>query len=284
MNKGYADLHLHTTASDGTQEIAELVKRAASYGLSAIAITDHDTIAPLLTSPVTIIGGLEVITGVELKVDYDGIPGELLGYFINPKIPPIKRLFLLMEQAREKRMRKIIDRCHAYLGVDITFEEVRGLAKGSIGRPHLAQLLVDRHLASSLRDAFNQFIADGKPCYVRLDRPGYHEAAEAIHAAGGVTSIPHPCFMSVQNWEQFLVEVHGQGVDGIEVFYPYSNTTGKLQASPDTLMSLAKKQGFLLTGGSDDHGPDSVKETLGVIKLPYHYVSAIKDARPSARN
>ncbi len=284
MNKGYADLHLHTTASDGTQEISELVKRAATYGLSTIAITDHDTISPLLTSPVTIMRELEVITGVELKVDYDGIPGELLGYFINPGIPPIKHLFLSMEQARKKRMKKIIDRCRNYLGVDITFEEVRRLAKGSIGRPHLAQLLVDKHAAPSLHDAFSQFIADGKPCYVRLDRPGFREAANAIHTAGGVSSIPHPCLMSVQNWEQFLMKVHVQGVDGIEVFYPYKNTTGKLRASPDTLMSLAKKQGFLLTGGSDDHGPDSVKETLGTIKLPYHYVSAIKKACASVHD
>ncbi len=284
MNKGYADLHLHTTASDGTQEISELVERAATHGFSAIAITDHDTISPLLTSPVTMMGGLEVISGVELKVDYYGILGELLGYFLNPDIPAIKSLFLSMEQARKKRMKKMIDRCSKYLGVDITFEEVRRLAKGSIGRPHLAQLLVDKHAAPSLRDAFNKFIADGKPCYIPLDRPGFREATDAIHAAGGVASIPHPCLMSVQDWEQFLIKVHAQGVDGIEAFYPYKSTTDNLRVSPDTLMSLAKKQGLLLTGGSDDHGPGSVKETLGAIELPYHYVSAIKKACASVRD
>ncbi len=284
MNKGYADLHLHTTASDGTQEISEVVERAATYGLSAIAITDHDTISPLLTSPVTMMGGLEVISGVELKVDYYGILGELLGYFVNPDIPVIKSLFLSMERARKKRMKKMIDRCSKYLEIDITFKEVHKLAKGSIGRPHLAQLLVDKHAAPSLRDAFNKFIADGRPCYVRLDRPGFREAADAIHAAGGVASIAHPCLMPVQDWEQFLVKVHAQGVDGIEVFYPYKNTTNKLRVSPDTLTSLAKKQGLLLTGGSDDHGPGSVRETLGAIRLPYHYVSAIKKACASVHD
>ena len=117
MNKGYADLHLHTTASDGTQEISEVVERAATHGLSAIAITDHDTISPLLTSPVTMMGGLEVISGVELKVDYYGILGELLGYFVNPDIPAIKSLFLFMERARKKRMKKMIDRCNKYIGL-----------------------------------------------------------------------------------------------------------------------------------------------------------------------
>jgi len=111
MSEGYADLHLHTTASDGTQGILQLVKRAAAYGLSAIAITDHDTISQELTERVIKINGLEVITGVEIKVDFNGIRGELLGYFVDPACPSLHEIFLFMKRSREERMAKMVKRC-----------------------------------------------------------------------------------------------------------------------------------------------------------------------------
>jgi len=278
MSEGYADLHLHTTASDGTQGILQLVKRAAAYGLSSIAITDHDTISQELTERVIKINGLEVITGVEIKVDFDGIRGELLGYFVDPACPSLHEVFLFMKRSREERMAKMVRRCRDKLGLDIKIDEVRRIASGSIGRPHLAQLLVKRGAVPTLKEAFNRFLAQGKPCYIPLKRPGFRDAARAVHAAGGVTSIPHPCFMEVENWEEFLIAVRAEGVDGVEVFYPYRNAADKLKASPQIVASLAKKHGFLLTGGSDDHGPSSVKETLGEVRVPYRYVRALKRA------
>jgi len=278
MSEGYADLHLHTTASDGTQGILQLVKRAAAYGLSSIAITDHDTISQELTARVIKINGLEVITGVEIKVDFDGIRGELLGYFVDPACPSLHEMFLFMKRSREERMAKMVKRCADKLGLDIKIDEVRRIASGSIGRPHLAQLLVERGAVPSLKEAFDRLIARGKPCYVPLKRLGFRDVACAVHAAGGVTSIPHPCFMEVQNWENFLIAVRAEGVDGVEVFYPYRNAADKLKTSPQIVASLAKKHGFLLTGGSDDHGPSSVKETLGEVRVPYRYVKALKRA------
>ena len=278
MSEGYADLHLHTTASDGTQEISQLVKRAIAYGLSTIAITDHDTISKELTERVIKINGLEVITGVEIKVDFDGIRGELLGYFVDPACSSMHEIFLFMKHSREERMEEMVKRCRDKLGLDIKIDEVRAIASGSIGRPHLAKLLVKRGAVSMLKESFNRFLAQGKPCYIPLKRPGFRDAARAVHAAGGVTSIPHPCFMEVENWEEFLIAVRAEGVDGVEVFYPYRNVADKLKASPQMLASLAKKHGFLLTGGSDDHGPSSVKETLGEVRVPYRYVKAIKRA------
>ena len=111
MRSRYADLHLHTTASDGTQDIATLIARAKARGLSTIAITDHDTISEDLTERVTEISGMEVISGVELKVDYDGVPGELLGYFIDPLSAPMRELFDFMRDARERRMEEMVKRC-----------------------------------------------------------------------------------------------------------------------------------------------------------------------------
>ncbi len=162
--------------------------------------------------------------------------------------------------------------------MDIKIGEVHAIASGSIGRPHLAQLLVKRGAVPSLKEAFDRLIARGKPCYIPLERLGFRDVARAVHAAGGVTSIPHPCFMEVENWEEFLIAVHVEGVDGVEIFYPYRNAADKLKTSPQILASLAKKHGFLLTGGSDDHGPSSVKEALGEVRVPYRYVKALKRA------
>ncbi len=275
MTDCYADLHLHTTASDGTQTVSELAARARGIGLSIIAITDHDTISPDLTAPTTTVNGIEVITGVEIKVIYDGIHGELLGFFIDPRTPALAELFTFMHAARESRMEAMVARCQKYTGVDIAITAVRALAKGSIGRPHLAQVLVDRGVVATKREAFDKLLGNGKPCYVALERPDFRAAAQAIHAAGGVTSIPHPCLFNVPDWDSFLTRVKPEGVDGIEVFYAYDKPE-ELIAPPEEIMALAHKHGLLLTGGSDDHGPGSVREALGRIRISCKYVERLR--------
>ena len=275
MTECYADLHLHTTASDGTQTIPELAARARGVGLSIIAVTDHDTISPDLTAPTTKINGIEVITGVELKVLYDGIHGELLGYFIDPHSAALTELFSFMRAARESRMEEMVGRCRSYTGADITIAAVRALAKGSIGRPHLAQALVDQGVVTTKREAFDKLLGNGKPCYVALKKPDFRAAAQAVHAAGGVTSIPHPCLFDVPDWDSFLAYVKPEGVDGVEVFYAYDRPN-ELTADPQEIMLLARKHGFLLTGGSDDHGPGSVRESLGRIRVPCKYVEELR--------
>lgn len=278
MSECYADLHLHTTASDGTQGISELVARAAACGLFTIAVTDHDTISEELTDRVTWIDGIEVITGVEIKVDFDGIRGELLGYFVDPSAPVLGDLFAFMQRARVERMAQMVERCHEHMGLEVSSAEVSALASGSIGRPHLAQVLIERGAVRSTREAFDRLIGEGKPCYVPLAKPGFREAARAVHVAGGVTSIAHPCLMEVNDWERFLAMIHEEGVDGVEAFYPYELSHGGLYISPPALTVLANKHGFLLTGGSDDHGPASVKEALGTVRVPCLYVERMKRA------
>jgi predicted metal-dependent phosphoesterase TrpH len=182
MTAKYADLHLHTTASDGTQDIPTLISRARARGLSTIAVTDHDTISDELKERVTEISGMEVITGVELKVDYDGAAGELLGYFIDPLSEPMRRLFEFMRDARRVRMEEMVRRCRERAGIDVSIDEVRDLAAGSIGRPHLAKILVDKGAVRDMREAFDRLIGGGGECYVKLRRPGFREAVRA--AAG----------------------------------------------------------------------------------------------------
>jgi 3',5'-nucleoside bisphosphate phosphatase len=273
-----ADLHLHTTASDGTQTITQLVARAKAIGLSIIAVTDHDIISPELKERTHKRNGIEVITGVELKVDFDGIRGEMLGYFIDPHAPALQKLFSFMGQARRRRMEDMVTRCRELAGAPITMAEVAHRAAGSIGRPHLAQLLVEKGVVETPRQAFEELIGSDKPCYVPTPRPGFREAAQAIHGAGGVTSIPHPCLMDVPDWEAFLSDVKQQGVDGLEVFYPYQKPVEKLAIRPEWILATAKRLGFLLTGGSDDHGIDSVKEELGKMRIACDYVEALRAA------
>ncbi len=276
INEKYADLHLHTTASDGTQDIPTLISRAEAAGLSSIAITDHDIISNQLTQRVVQIGDIEVITGVELKVDYDGVLGELLGYFIDPLSDPMRKIFAFMQSARQERMQEIVKRCSAKTGIDISIDEVRKLAAGSIGRPHLAEILVNKGIVKTMAEAFDKLIGAGGLCYVKLERPRFQQAVEAVHAARGMTSVPHPCFIEVTDWDKFSDKLLAAGVDGIESFYPYKARNASLHIDPGKIRSIAKRKGFLLTGGSDDHGPNSVKETLGAIHLPYHYVEAMK--------
>ncbi len=276
MSAKYADLHLHTTASDGTQDIPTLVSRAAAQGLSTIAITDHDTISKDLTERVTQISGMEVITGVELKVDYDGVPGELLGYFIDPLSEPMTSLFKFMRSARQERMAEMVKRCRERARIDVSFEEVENLAKGSIGRPHLAKVLVDKGAVKTMREAFDRLIGSNGTCYVMLKRPKFREATKAIHAAHGMASVPHPCFIAIDDWDLFSDKLLAAGVDGIESFYPYAEGDSRLHITPEAVREIAIQKGFLLTGGSDDHGPNSVKERLGAIHLPYSYVEMMK--------
>ena len=275
MKNCYADLHLHTTASDGTQTIPELVTRAKGIGLSIIAITDHDTVSPDLLSRTTKLKGIEVITGAEFKVDFDGIRGELLGYFMDPHANALKELFATMHAARERRMEDMVARCRDYTGADISIGEVRKLAAGSIGRPHLAQVLVEKGVVASKRKAFDELIGDDKPCYVAIKKPNFRDVARAVHEAGGVTSIPHPCLFDVPDWRDFLATVKNEGVDGVEVFYAYDKPE-TLTADPLEILSLAREHGFLLTGGSDDHGPGSVREALGRIRVPCKYVEQLR--------
>jgi len=278
MGECYADLHLHTTASDGTQGIADVVDRAKTLGFSTIAITDHDTISAELTGRVTRIDGVEVITGVEIKALFDDVPGELLGYFVDPGLPALQELFSFMQRSRVERMAEMVERCRRHAGIDITAEEVSGLAAGSIGRPHLAQLLVDKGAVPSIREAFDRFIASGKPCYVPLDKPDFRKVIQAVHDAGGITAIAHPCFMRVEDWNSFLNLAQTEGVDGIEVFYPYELLSSGFRICKEELTTLAKKHGFLLTGGSDDHGLASDKQTLGKVQVLCRYVDEIKAA------
>ncbi|MBN1859754.1 PHP domain-containing protein [Candidatus Bipolaricaulota bacterium] len=277
MRQGFGDLHLHTTASDGTQSVDELARRARSAGLTTIAITDHDTIPPELSQRVQWIEGVDVITGTELKVDFGAVRGELLAYFIDPRAARLCALFAEMQVKRVERMDRMVERCCEQLGVSITPGEVRAAASGSLGRPHLARLLVEHGVVSTQQDAFHQFLGTKRPCYVSMSKPALDDVLAAVREAGGVTSLAHPCLMTVEDWPRFLEELRAAGVDGVETFYAYRNFRRSLPMAPRRMAAMASDLGFLLTGGSDDHGPGSTKQSLGEIRLAPDRVAAVRE-------
>lgn len=275
----WADLHLHTRWSDGTLDLAGVVARAKAAGLSAIAITDHDTIGPDLRQPLQEMDGLLVITGVEIKAEILGERGEILGYFLDPAHPALRELFRWMAEARERRMQAMVARCREVLGVPVSYEEVRARARGSVGRPHLAALLVERGAVATLEEAFEKYLGDEGLCYVPLSRPTSAQVIAAIRAAGGVAALAHPGFHGFSDWTRVLQALKDQGLRAVELFYPYETGTQPLNPGLSELPRIAAELGLIATGGSDDHGPGSVKESLGLVKVPYSVVEELWAAR-----
>jgi len=273
----YADLHLHTVASDGTQSVDELVRRAKAAALHCIAVTDHDTISPDVTERLSRRQGLEVIAGVEVKAMFGDIDGELLGYFVDPGNEDLRGLLGPLSTSRDDRMRTMAARCREHLGIDIEYEEIRAVAgDGNVGRPHLARVLMDRGVVDSFQQAFATLIGKGCPCYAAIDKPDFRDAVRTLKAAGGAVSVAHPCLMKVPDWRNFLDDLEAAGVDGLETVYPYDPAARNLSIDPRLLAAEAEVRGFLTTGGSDDHGPGSTKESLGAVRLPYAHVEALK--------
>ena len=283
MNRCFADLHLHTVASDGTCSVSEQIARAKACALGCISITDHDAIADELVSPVSTVSGVEVISGCEIKADFGDIAGEILAYFIDPLNRELRDFLNGMEAARIARMETMVARCREVLKIDLEMAEVRALAQGNIGRPHIARVLVERGIVDSFSAAFDQLLAGGRPCYVPIEKIRFEEVIRIVHNAGGVTSLAHPCLMRVEDWARFLGDLADAGLDGLETFYLYGNSNKELSIEPRLLASMAVERGFLQTGGSDDHGPDPASPRIGMgeVRVLYEHVEALKERATS---
>jgi len=275
MGSRYCDLHLHTKWSDGTLSVADTARRAMAMGFSAIAITDHDTVGPELRAPLEERAGIQVICGVEIKADVLGERGEILGYFIQPGHPALRELFSWMARARVERMREMVRRCREALGIPLTYEEVAARAGGSVGRPHLAAELVRHGVAKDYQEAFDRFLGQGGECYVPLPRAESARVIEAIRAAGGVAALAHPALLSLPDFEAALLRLREEGMAALEVDYPYDPARNVLSISVEELRALAEKLDLVPTGGSDDHGPGSVRESLGLVRIPYEVVERL---------
>ncbi len=278
----YVDLHLHTTASDGVMTPTEIVKYAKAKGLRAIAITDHDTIEGLeegLAEAGKI--DLEVIPGIEISAEHSPGSMHLLGYFIDIYHPLLHERLGYLQKARGERNPKMVEKLNQ-LGIEITYEEVlKASGGGQVGRPHFAQVLMEKKYARNFQEAFERFLRKGAPAYVDKLRFTPKEALHFINEAKGVAVLGHPNTLGMNGYselENLLLKLIENGLKGIEVYYP--------EHSPLEIAkykNLAERYGLLMTGGTDYHGIEKNGLDIGVgkgdMKLPYSIVENLKAAR-----
>ncbi|MBT3151436.1 PHP domain-containing protein [Streptomyces sp. CHD11] len=246
------DLHTHSTASDGTDTPAGLVRKAAAAGLDVVALTDHDTTRGHAEALAVLPAGLTLVTGAELSCRLDGIGMHLLAYLFDPGDPALLAERELVRDDRVPRAKGMIAKLNA-LGVPVTWEQVARIAgDGSVGRPHVASALVELGVVPTVSDAFTQeWLADGGRAYMEKHETDPFEALRLVKDAGGVTVLAHPAASKRGRTvpESALAALAEAGLDGIEVDH--------MDHEPGTrarLRGLAKELGLLVTGSSDYHG------------------------------
>ncbi|MEV8525943.1 PHP domain-containing protein [Streptomyces sp. NPDC052000] len=249
------DLHTHSTASDGTDTPAELVRNAAAAGLDVIALTDHDTTRGYAQAIAALPGldrDLTLVTGAELSCRIDGVGLHMLAYLFDPEEPELVRERELVRDDRVPRARGMVAKLRE-LGVPITWEQVARIAgDGSVGRPHVAEALVELGVVESVSDAFvPDWLADGGRAYVGKHELDPFDAIRLVKAAGGVTVFAHPLALKRGQVvpESAIAELAAAGLDGIEVDHTDHDAPTRAR-----LRSLARELGLLATGSSDYHG------------------------------
>jgi len=283
------DLHSHTTASDGSLSLGELVLAAKKAGLKAIAITDHDNIRSAKRITAGTGAGMEVIPGVELTV-YDYRMGyrdiHVLGLFIDPENKALGSKLAKLEKEREAQKKATVTKLRE-LGYKITFAEVKRKAKGAVGRPHIAMALREKYPKEfrSVSDVFGKLLGRGKPAYLeRRAGFGLAGAISLIHGAGGIAVLAHP-FVYPYKPEKLAADFRRLGGDALETYYDYVTNQPEVKRSRAENAeliargrSLAKKLGLMDSGGSDFHGANK-GQALGRFGAPDALLAGLKAAR-----
>lgn len=281
MVQGLIDLHVHTTASDGTLTPAGLVAHARQKGLRAVAVTDHDTVEGLPEALAEADkSGFEVIPGVEISVDYQGGEMHILGYYVDPSSEPLLVSLAQLQEYRRERNPKVIRKLRE-LGMHISLEEVEAAAGGNvIGRPHFAAVLVRKGYAASTQEVFDKFLGAGQPAYVKKEKLTPEEGIELIGRAGGIPVLAHPKYLRDHNADRLsalLRKLEAVGLKGVEVYY-----TTHTPEETDLYLRLAREYSLLITGGTDFHGANKPEIELGVgtgdLQIPYELLAELKTA------
>ncbi len=265
------DLHIHSSVSDGLFSPAEIVRKAAKTGLMVIALADHDNvggIAPALEA-VRDFPWLKVIPAVEISTDVSDGEVHMLGYYIDYSHHVLLTALEKMRNSRQGRAQGMIAKL-ADLGLNIDWERVREIAgSGSVGRPHIAQALLEKGYITSIQEAFTKYIAWGGPAYVERDKMSPQETIGLILQANGLPVLAHP--LTVNDPESLIIELMKSDLVGLEAYYK-DYTAEEI----DRLISLANKYGLIVTGGSDYHGLDETTETMiGGVDVPLEVVECL---------
>lgn len=255
------DLHVHSTASDGTCTPTELVLEAKKAKLYSVALTDHDTVSGIDEfMEAGIKYGLRTIAGVELSTEYENTEIHVVGLFIDPENEALLRQLRTFRDNRDNRNLKMIDRLREE-GFQITAEEIyERYPDAVVARPHIARFLADTHQVENIQAAFDKYIGEGCSCYVERYKISPMRAVELIRNAGGVAILAHPCLYKIsdETMNQMLKEMKKAGLDGIEALYSRNQASGEQK-----YRALAKKYGLLISGGSDYHGTNKPDIHLG---------------------
>ena len=272
------DLHVHTTASDGTASPAEAVKLAKVAGLSAIAITDHDTVSGYAEAAEAGEAlGVEVIPGIEISTKY-GRAVHILGYYIDPDSDKLAPVLEWVVRDRDERNRKMAELMAAD-GLPVSYEEMHRRFGAVIGRPHFAEVLVELGLAKDVRDAFDRYVEKGQKYYLPRNFLSIERSVEIIREAGGIPVLAHPFQYKLDDagLRELIEHCMESGLKGIECRYSgYSTEQSKY------LGRLAEEYGLIKTGGSDFHGENkkhiSIGTGTGALEVPYQYLEKLREA------
>jgi len=265
------DLHIHSTTSDGRLSPADIVCHSAERGLSVIAITDHDTIDGVASALIAAkaLPGLKVIPGIELSTDIPQGEVHVLGYFIDYTDREFQATLEGLRNSRLKRAQGMITKLKN-LGIHIDWERVREIAgEGSIGRPHIAQAMLEKGYISSMKEAFTRYISREGPAYVEREKMTPVEAVELVLKVNGLPVLAHP--FTTNNPEVLIVELKAAGLVGIETHYD-----GYTADEINELVSFANRYNLIATGGSDYHGLEAANETMiGGVDVPMESVELL---------
>jgi 3',5'-nucleoside bisphosphate phosphatase len=267
-----ADLHLHTNYSDGTYTPEELVGHAFRQGLSAIALTDHDTVDGCVRAAAACAAlGLEFITGSELTAEIGDTEIHLLGYYLRMDESRLVRAMARFQAVRQQRIAEMVARLNQ-LGVGLQAERVFALANcKSPGRPHVGRALVEGGYCGSVDEAFDRYLKQGRPAWVPKFKMSALDGIALIHGAGGVAVLAHPGLNRV---DEAIPQLVDSGLDGLECYHTkHATSTAK------HYVELAQRLDLLITGGSDCHGMAKGKPLVGSVRLPYEHVARLKAAR-----
>ena len=274
--RGGADLHTHTTASDGTVTPEERIRMAREAGLEAVGVTDHDTLAGLPAARAAAArAGVELVPGVELSAEVElggrRVDVHVLGYWVDEGDEPLVELLAERRRARERRMARILERLAA-AGVVLDEDRVRAIAgEAAIGRPHIARALVEAGVVATVAEAFERFLSPGRPGYVPRAPLEPARAFAAIRAAGGVPVLAHPGLLPARA-QSLLPAWKAQGLLGIEVYH-----TKHTAAQAQTFLAWARDLDLVPTGGSDCHGPQPGQpELIGQVRVPRAWLERLR--------
>ena len=272
------DLHVHSSASDGSCTPEEIVRLAAETGLSAVAITDHDTVegyagAAALGKEL----GVEVVPGIEISTRYTGAV-HILGYFIDPRSPALQEVLDWIVQDRDARNREMAARMAAD-GLPVSYEQMQRRFGAVVGRPHFARVLVELGQAENIQDAFDRYVEKGRKYYIGRHFLPIERSIELICLAGGLPVLAHPFQYRLDDAQLRALIEHclESGLRGMECRY-----TGYGAEQTAYLSALAKEYGLLPTGGSDFHGATKpwirLGRGLGSLEVPYAWLEGLKEA------